>query len=502
MQGWFVFVLLWIHCQLVVFAHAERLVSGNNNNNIINNNKIEEKESDWWDPGLYPTTGLQWNTITTNNEWPKFPDGGRSGHAAVVLHDDDSSSSSSSRSATTIVVIGGFHDTEQWADSVLLLDTTNSSSTLSQQQQHKQQQHKQQQQDLRQWKNGPRLNEKRDDVAAVVCNGFVYAIGGQNHFETLDTMERIKVSDLQEWSTLLSSNNNNNHQMPVLSNKWTTLDVRLSSKRRACSAVVVHNHFIVILGGYAAATSSVSTVDILDTTTLTLSLGPHMLWPRSYFGATVTDDQQIWALGGLDAHGHELQSVETIPFQQPKEQEEKVTNHHHHQGGGHNDSSLSFSSSSSWLFASSQWTERKDLELDHGRFRHAVTCLNGSHVIVAGGYESGWRGNGKSSAAVLSSMVHVLDLQQGVIWRLPNLTEPRHGLSLVLVMMVVGGVTKSTARMLHDKQQLLALGGANRWKRLDSVEFLTILGAGLLRYERDVCGCVLPPPPPPPWEVS
>ena len=114
------------------------------------------------------------------------------------------------------------------------------------------------------WRNGPRLNDRRCDLVAVVCRDKVYAIGGfggdnNYNYATLDTMESIQVSSLLETTGTLTMTRQNNNQ-------WTRLQCCLSSPRSLCAAVVVHNRYIVILGGSNAILGQrLSSVDIMDT---------------------------------------------------------------------------------------------------------------------------------------------------------------------------------------------------------------------------------------------
>ena len=62
--------------------------------------------------------------------------------------------------------------------------------------------------DEKRWQTGPPLQEKRRFLASVVCNGAVYAIGGFNGQNVLDTIERIHVGDLLHNSSSCSSSSN------------------------------------------------------------------------------------------------------------------------------------------------------------------------------------------------------------------------------------------------------------------------------------------------------
>ena len=319
----------------------------------------------------------------TTDKWPKLKDGGRKNHATVVLDDG------------SIVIVGG-NKKKGPTDSVIIMDNSLSSE--------------------RKWHKGPKLNQRRTCLAAVVCNGYVYVIGGHNRKAFLDTIDRIHVSNLTpQWSS-------SKHTSIPLSN-WTTLDVRLPSKRSFCRAVVVHDRYIVILGGFDG--SVLSTVHILDTMTMSLSVGPNMLTSRWEFDAAIMGNR-IWIVGGHE-NFNELVSLEMIEFQRFPPPESKV---------GHNAASL--------LFSSSQWEEINNLVLPHGRCDFAMVAI-GSCLVVAGGFTF----SGQQSRDLTS--VDVLDPRRGVIWHLPDMMEAQVATTMAVV-----------------DSQLLVLGGYGNNTRLDS----------------------------------
>ena len=87
------------------------------------------------------------------------------------------------------------------------------------------------------WQNGPPLQEKRRNLATVVCNGAVYAIGGFNGQNVLDTIERINVGDLLHNSSSCSFSSNR-------TKGWKMLKCRLTSKRKGCTAVAVSDSLL------------------------------------------------------------------------------------------------------------------------------------------------------------------------------------------------------------------------------------------------------------------
>ena len=49
------------------------------------------------------------------------------------------------------------------------------------------------------------MNEKRDELAAVVCNGGVYVMGGYNNERILNCIKRIDSNDLLQSSLTTST---------------------------------------------------------------------------------------------------------------------------------------------------------------------------------------------------------------------------------------------------------------------------------------------------------
>ena len=143
------------------------------------------------------------------------------------------------------------------------------------------------------WQTGPPLQEKRRNLASVVCNGAVYAIGGYNGHTALDTIERIHVSDLLPSSSSSSSSSSRNSF-----NGWKMLNCRLTNKRFGCAAVAVSDRFIVVAGGYVSNfdngisrnDSPSSSVDIHDTASgnpYSVVSGPSLKQGRNFFAMAV-----------------------------------------------------------------------------------------------------------------------------------------------------------------------------------------------------------------------
>ena len=177
---------------------------------------------------------LQWNST---NQWSPLL-GGRWGRQACVTIERGNENGAGGQ---TIVVIGGRMQRAGCTNSVIVWYPS-----------------------TKRWRKGPRLNDKRKSLVAVVCHDKVYVIGGwggdnnYNNYTTLDTIESIQVSSLLETTETSMMTRQNNSQ-------WTRLQCRLSSPRRQCVAVVVYNHYIVILGGVNGMHHNLSSVDIMDT---------------------------------------------------------------------------------------------------------------------------------------------------------------------------------------------------------------------------------------------
>ena len=322
----------------------------------------------------------EWN----ENDWLPLEGGWRERHGTVVLNHSDNEDDNHNHKGQTVVVMGG-HQGQGATNSVLALNLADSN---------------------KQWREGPPMNQKRFGHAAVVCNGGIYVMGGDTG-APLDCIEQIDANELLQ-SSLTNSNTNEIH--------WTTLTCRLSMGRSGCCAAAVHNRYIVVMGGYGGG-QTLSSVDIIDTNNHTVSTGPSMTVPRSYFGSAVVG-QRIFVVGGSSRHGN-IDSVEYIDFAMPcdheKTKEEMAA------------TVISFSSS---------WTTHSDLVLSNARSSCAVVAV-GSCLVVGGGRDN--------------PTVEVLDTQHNRVWNLPGLQEDRWGCSMVTVanqIAVIGGQNDPTCATL------------------------------------------------------
>ena len=315
---------------------------------------------------------LQWNST---NQWSPLLGGGRAYQACVTIM---SSSGENDAGGQTIVVIGGLMQSIRCTNSVIVWDPS-----------------------TKRWRNGPSLSDRRAYLVAVVCHDKVYAIGGVggDNYTILDTIESIQVSSLLETTETSMPTRQNNSQ-------WTRLQCHLSSPRRQCAAVVVHNRYIVILGGHTGMHQDLSSVDIMDTAPPhnnnnngepMIVAGPSMNSTRCACGAAVMDNQ-IFVVGGY-VNGMPSTSVESLLFQQqPQDKDKDHTNSN---------------SNVTCTFPNSLWRMEPHLSLSSPRNSHALAKV-GSCLVVAGGY--------CENCGSWTNSVEVLDVQWGIVWRLPNVT--------------------------------------------------------------------------------
>ena len=323
--------------------------------------------------------------------WPSLLGGRRWFHASVVLNDEE-------KEQQTVVVIGG-QTAKGGTNSVLLMDL---------------------EKETKEWTEGPSLNKSRYGHAAVVCNGFVYALGGVCDHQRLDSIERIELLDL-----LKSPCTNNKH--------WTILNCKMSTPRYGCQAVAVHSRFIVVAGGYNG--SYLSSTDIIDTAVQTQHIviaGPCMMVPRCTYAMALVGDR-IFAIGGSNGIST-VNSVEYLEFMKSSSETNADVN-------------IVFPSSS-------KWKVHKELVLSVPRKLHGVVNV-GTSLIVAGGYGDYY----------LKS-VEVLDTKRNVAFKLPDMTVGRDGLSVVSFpdgIAVIGG---RCCRDTCETLSLIEIHGSTKVRRL------------------------------------
>ena len=300
---------------------------------------------------------------------------------------------SENKEQQTVVVIGG-QTAKGGTNSVLLMDL---------------------EKETKEWTEGPSLNQNRDCHAAVVCNGSVYAMGGYCttmgeycHDLCMDSIERIDLLNLLKSPC---ATNNNTH--------WTALNCTLSTPRSGCQAVAVNNRFIVVVGGVYNG-GYMSSTDIIDTAVQTQHIviaGPSMTVSRAFCGMAAVC-HRIFAIGGSNGSS-DLNSVEYLDFIEASQE----TNE-----------DVGFI-----IPLSSKWKVHKDLVLSVPRTHHAVGKV-GTCLIVTGGI---------IDETVKS--VEILDTKRNVVFRLPDMTVLRIGLSVVSCrdgIAVIGGDCEDSCETL------------------------------------------------------
>ena len=305
------------------------------------------KEQAWQSGLVLLDETPRWN----EDDWPPLEGGWRERHATVVLDH-------------TVVVLGG----------VKQVGATNSVLVLNLAEPNKQ------------WREGPPMNKKRCQHAAVVCNGGIYVIGGTDtagSMSSLDCLERIDSKDLLQSSFTPSS---------TYKSPWTTLNCRLSTTRMGCAAVTVHNRLIVVMGGWCIW-KDLSSVDIIDTSNHTVMEGPSMTVPRSWCGSAVIG-HRIFVVGGCAER-----SVEYLDVAIDNEETRENT-------------------ATTVLSLSSTWTTHSKLVLSECRCFYTAVPV-GSCLVVAGGRDN--------------PTVQVMDTNRNCVWNLASSGMNQNGFSMVRV---------------------------------------------------------------------
>ena len=338
------------------------------------------KEQAWQSGLVLSHERPEWN----ENDWPPLEGGWRYHHATVVInHPDHDNNNNNNIRGQTLVVMGGWHQRQGGTNSVLVLNLADPN---------------------KRWREGPPMNKKRYEHAAVVCNGVVYVMGGYDE-GPLDCIEQIDDDDLLQSSFTTSS---------TRKSSWVTLKCRLSTGRCGCCAVAVHNRHIVVMGGYNDL--YLSSVDIIDTNNHIVTAGPSMTVPRSYFGSAVVG-HRIFVVGGCNDNG-KLDSLEYLDSTTPCDSVETKK-----------ETGLTF------ISFPPTWTTHSELRLSNARSSCAMVAV-GSCLVVAGG-----RGN---------STVEVLDTYRNRMWNLRPSGNPRDGCNMVTVanqVAVIGGFNPTCATL-------------------------------------------------------
>ena len=350
------------------------------------------KEQAWQSGLVISDETPEWN----ENDWPPLVGGWRYRHTSVILNHPDNNQEQ------TVVVLGGYRPRQGELDSIHVLNLAESN---------------------KQWREGPSMDKKRGHHAAVVCNGGIYVMGGDNGGSDLNSMERIDANDLLRSSLTTTTTHESS---------WTALTCRLSTHRFGCCAVAVHNRYIVVMGGHNND-GYLSSVDIIDTNNHTVTAGPSMTVPRQFCASAVIG-HRIFVVGGQNDDGH-LDSVEYLDFAEERKDDTLST-------------VIPFSSS---------WITHSELRLSELRGSCAMVAV-GSCLVVAGG-----QGH---------STVEVLDTRRNRVWNLPPFGNRRDDFSMATVanqVAVISGFGSPTCATLPllDKHtwcfQRLCEQQPNRW---------------------------------------
>ena len=359
----------------------------------------------------------KWRT----SEWPPLVGRHRHGFASVVVNHPVQTQEQ------TVVVLGGY---ERWCWTYNGY-STNSTFRLNVDD------------DTKVWQAGPSMNEARAYHAAVVCNGAVYAIGGQNeNAELLDTIEKIDVSDLLCPSSYEG----------IEKNKWTTLDCRLSSKRCYLAAVAVHERFIVVAGGYhGIELSSVNILDTLSSESQCVMFCRNKLNIRRSGPGMAVIGQRIYVLGGQLGKEY-LNSVEYLEFhdwmgEEPKSQTSTMA-----------------------MVSKNFWTIHKDLVLDTPRVNPGVVKM-GPCLVVVGGVET-------LDPVKCSRSVEIMDTHRNIVSHLPALRLGRDGCGVVAVS---SGIVTIGVYEYEDSGETLCLTDKN------SLCFAGLMALGKAPVRPELC---------------
>ena len=386
------------------------------------------------------------------SEWPPLPGGWRLQHTSVVVDHPDKDQ------GQIVIVLGGYHGHGSDLNSVLLLNVDD----------HK-----------KGWREArARLNEARSLCAVVVCNGALYAIGGEydeTQDSSLSTIERIYITDLV-YSSFAS--NTNNYQ-------WTTLECRLSDNRGGCAAAVVQDRFIVVAGGeYRDVLSSVDIIDTCSQSQCSVISGPPMNVARTCFGMAVVGSR-IYVVGGRGVYDDR---AEDDPYYKNLGSVEYLDCDDWLTEGPPISTSMSPSTKS--------WNIHNDLVLGTPRYNHGMVRVGSCLVVVGGGNsESAFH---FSKEPLLSA--EVLDTQRNFVWELPEMKQGKQDTSVVAVS--TGIVTIGVeALSLVDKHslcflRLMALGkspyrpkvlkqGAEPSDEVDAIATVEETSKGIKVMQRD-----------------
>ena len=124
------------------------------------------------------------------------------------------------------------------------------------------------------WTEAANMNTKRSSLALIYFEDRLWAIGGNSNNKSLDTIETYNLAD----------------------NKWTTIDIKLLSKRRCHSAIVQNTKFFVI--GGSNGKEILSSVDVYSSETNQFTFVSSMNLSRASFGCCLINTS-LFVIGGI-----------------------------------------------------------------------------------------------------------------------------------------------------------------------------------------------------------
>ena len=126
------------------------------------------------------------------------------------------------------------------------------------------------------WIEVSSMNTKRRGFAFIYFQDKIWAVGGCNGYDYLDTIEIYNLAE----------------------NQWKTFDTKLLSKRYGHSAVVYNKKFFVIGGRYNKR--DLSSVEVYSSETNQFSFVSQMSQARSHFGCSTFNNNLIVFGGCMD----------------------------------------------------------------------------------------------------------------------------------------------------------------------------------------------------------
>lgn len=127
------------------------------------------------------------------------------------------------------------------------------------------------------WMEVPDLPQGRRDAAAVVCNNYLYVIGGRRHDgKAMSSVVRLDLSSYSPSARLSCS-------YPTYSSTWEEMEPLENGPRYSMAAVAIHNRYIVVAGGTESQLllKRLKTVECYDCVTNHWFSLPDMLEARS-----------------------------------------------------------------------------------------------------------------------------------------------------------------------------------------------------------------------------